>query len=452
MVRPRAESRGGSRAEASGTAHPLGGGDGLAPTAIRGEEVEELGRLGDHRANSFAFDESRGFETYRTSLKLVKQFVSKRGIIAVRSSMAIENVKQPRPIPTPRVVDVSRSGRALTVEIDASEAAELVLSIPTLLVTEERDTYELGADRIDEVRAAAPEDLLRAAAELLPEKSAALLLGLVYLTPKPRTASAFLEHLAALDPVELRLHLLGYYMRGHHVAEPETIRRAAQGDSEAIGELLAAAAEYSDPGKCESLEHAVKSDPVESKGALLDLLSGWYEHILSEMAPADPALAERDAEAKRELVTSVPPEQVVERLAPGIQWAAGPEIDRVVLFPVYTPRPWVYMSEYKRVKIFCPPITADRERAPGDPAELVRIYKALGDESRLKLLKRLQEGPISLTDAAQVIGLAKSTTHHHLAILRQAGFVLIQEGDDTYKLRPDMRPEPGALLQQYLGT
>jgi hypothetical protein len=30
--------------------------------------------------------------------------------------------------------------------------------------------------------------------------------------------------------------------------------------------------------------------------------------------------------------------------------------------------------------------------------------------------------------------------------------VLIQEGDDTYTLRPDMRPEPGALLQQYLGT
>jgi hypothetical protein len=30
--------------------------------------------------------------------------------------------------------------------------------------------------------------------------------------------------------------------------------------------------------------------------------------------------------------------------------------------------------------------------------------------------------------------------------------VLIQEGDDTYTLRPDMRPEPGALLESYLGT
>jgi len=366
--------------------------------------------------------------------------------------MTIENIQSPRAVKQPRVIDVSRPGQALTVEIDASEAAELLLSIGTVLVEDEQDTYELGAARIEEVRAATPPELLRQAAELLPEKSAALLLGLVYTTPKPRTVSAFLEHLAATDPVQLRLHLLGYYMRGHHVAEPETIRRAAEGDDGAITELLAAAAEYGDPGKCESLQLAVRRDPAESKLALLDLLAGWAEHVLPKLAPADPTLADRDADAKRELVKSVPPEQVVERLAPGIQWAPGPEIDRVMLFPAYSPRPWVYMSEYKRVKIFCYPITLDRSAAQDDPASLVRIYKALGDESRLKLLKRLQDGPISLTDAAQEVGLAKSTTHHHLAILRQAGFVLIQEGDDTYKLRPDLRPEPGALLQQYLGT
>ena len=366
--------------------------------------------------------------------------------------MAIENIRSPQDIQKPRVVDVSRAGRALTVEIDASEAAELLLSIATVIVDEDLDTYELDAARIQEIRAAAPPELLSQAAELLPEKSAAVLLGLVYTTPKPRTVAAFLEHLASIDPIELRLHMFGYYMKGHHVTDPETIRRAAEGDDGAIDELLAVAAEYADPDKCESLQLAIRRDPAEVKPALLDLLSGWYEHVFPQLEPADPTLAERDAEAKRELVKSVPPEQVVERLAPGIQWTPGPEIDRVVMFPAYAPRPWVYMSEYKRVKIFCPPITADRTPTPGDPADLVRIYKALGDESRLKLLKLLQNGPVSLTDAAKEIGLAKSTTHHHLAILRQAGFVLIQEGDDTYTLRTDMRPEPGALLKQFLGN
>jgi len=242
--------------------------------------------------------------------------------------------------------------------------------------------------------------------------------------------------------------MLGYYTRGHHVTEPETLRRAAEGDGDAIGEVLEAYSEYLAPEKCSDAEAVLRTDPAESKRELLDLLAGWAEHVLPEMEPADyPSLLERDADAKRELVRSVPPEQVVERLAPGIQWVPGPEIDRVVLFPAYSARPWVYMSEYKRVKIFCPPITADRERSPGDPAELVRIYKALGDESRLKLLKRLQEGPMSLTEATQEVGLAKSTTHHHLAILRHAGLVLIRQDDEkSYSLRDERAIEVDRLL------
>jgi DNA-binding transcriptional ArsR family regulator len=366
--------------------------------------------------------------------------------------MPIETTHQPRGIKPPRVVDVSRPGQGLTFEIDASEASELLLSIGTVLTEEDLDTYELGASRIAEIRAHVPEALLQKAEELLPGKAAAQLLGLVYLTPKPRTAQAFLEYFAAASPIEIRLHLLGYYSGGHVTAEPETIRRAVDGDGEAINELLAEYAQYADEEACADTERALRAAPADGKRELLELLTGWNEHVLPLIAPADATLADRDAAAKRELVRSVPPEQVVERLAPGIQWTPGSGIDRVVLFPAYSSRPWVYLSQYRRVKIFCYPITLDHEgAAPGDPAELVRIYKALGDESRLKLLKRLQDGPISLADAAKEVGLAKSTAHHHLAILRQAGFVLIREGDDTYSLRSDLRPEPGALLEQYLG-
>ncbi len=281
--------------------------------------------------------------------------------------MTIESPKPPRPVQQPRVVDVSRPGGAgLTVEIDASEAAELLLSIATLLVDDEHDTYELGAARIEELRAAAPPELLRDADRLLPFKSAGQLLGLVYTTPKPRTAAAFVDHFAATDAVEIRLHLLGYYTRGHRMTEPETLRRAAEGDGAAIGELLDSYAEYLDAEKCSDAEQVLRTDAGEAKQALLELLSAWTEQVLPKIEPADyPSLLERDADAKRELVRSVPPEQVVERLAQGIQWVPGPDIDRVVLFPAYSPRPWVYMSEYKRVKIFCPPITVDREPDPG---------------------------------------------------------------------------------------
>src|SRR5689334_17184056 len=175
--------------------------------------------------------------------------------------MTIENAQPPRKAQQPRVVDVSRPGQALAVEIDAAEAAELLLSIATLLAEEDRDTYELEAARIDEILAAVPPELLRETAELLPEKSASQLLGLVYTTPKPRTVSAFLDHLAATDPVEIRLHLLGYYS-GHHVTESETVRRAAEGDAGAIAEVLEAYSEYIDPEKCAKAGRLLETDPV----------------------------------------------------------------------------------------------------------------------------------------------------------------------------------------------
>ena len=199
------------------------------------------------------------------------------------------------------------------------------MSIATLLVDEEHDTYELGAARIEELRAGAPPELLREADQLLPFKAAAQLLGLVYTTPKPRTAAAFLEHLAATDPVEIRLHLLGYYTRGHHVTEPETIRRAAEGDAGAIGELVAAYSEYVDPDKCANLERVLHADPaVASASSSTSSRAGPSTSCPRSCRRTTRHSLERDVEAKRELVRSVPPEQVVERLAPGIQWVPGP--------------------------------------------------------------------------------------------------------------------------------
>ena len=52
-----------------------------------------------------------------------------------------------------------------------------------------------------------------------------------------------------------------------------------------------------------------------------------------------------------------------------------------------------------------------------DPS--VDYYKALGDESRLKLLKRLQEGPISLSEAATLSKLHPD----HLRKLAQRGVI-----------------------------
>src|SRR5262249_21167826 len=155
-------------------------------------------------------------------------------------------------------------------------------SIATLMASEDLDSLDLGADRIAELRAATPPELLAAAEALVPGKAASLLLGLVYLTPKPRSASAFIDLVAATEPLELRLHALGYHMRGHHLAQPELIRRVAEGDAAARSELLELFSDYAD--KCTEYERVLDLRPEESKETLLELLSGWYEHVFPEVA------------------------------------------------------------------------------------------------------------------------------------------------------------------------
>jgi hypothetical protein len=53
VVRRRPQNGRGSSAETAGAAQPLGRGNILSPTVIGREEVEKLGRLGHHRADSF---------------------------------------------------------------------------------------------------------------------------------------------------------------------------------------------------------------------------------------------------------------------------------------------------------------------------------------------------------------------------------------------------------------
>jgi DNA-binding transcriptional ArsR family regulator len=352
------------------------------------------------------------------------------------------------------VLDLARPA-ALEVEFDVAEAAEVLMSICALADPDEHETFDLGADWLRARLEALPPDLAASVAELGlgSTKMAAHLLGVVLETPQPRTFDAFLARLEAIDPVELKLHLLGYYgTPSAHFPAPEVLARAARGDAEARAEILAAIAEYSD--KHDLFRRLLELDGEELKSRLLEILPRWHEIAFASTAAEWRDAAERDAAAKRALAKRHPPEQLTELATRGYRYTAPPGIRRLTFFPSWWMRPWVMLHEHRGTKIFCYPIAGGERDADGSsPAELARIYKALGDEGRLRLLRRLNEGTLKLSDAAAELGVAKSTAHHHLAILRQAGFVTVREEDEKeYSLRPDLVPQAGELLAGYLGT
>jgi DNA-binding transcriptional ArsR family regulator len=90
----------------------------------------------------------------------------------------------------------------------------------------------------------------------------------------------------------------------------------------------------------------------------------------------------------------------------------------------------------------------------------VKTYKALSDERRLRILRRLSEEEASLDDLVDLLGLSKSTVHHHMSVLRAAGLVRVRINGNhheaketkTYTLRTQALDNAGAFLDSYVKT
>jgi DNA-binding transcriptional ArsR family regulator len=95
--------------------------------------------------------------------------------------------------------------------------------------------------------------------------------------------------------------------------------------------------------------------------------------------------------------------------------------------------------------------------AGGPPPYLVRRLKALADERRLRILRLLQHERRTLQELADEFGLPKTTIHHHLAMLRAAGFIHLREESSRqymphprYTYRAEAVPRAIDALAAYL--
>src|SRR5579884_47406 len=137
----------------------------------------------------------------------------------------------------------SRIGRQspLTAEIEVSAAHECLMTLYVLSDEARRTSYEVGPAWFEGVRQLASPDLLATIEQFNFRTNQVWehLLSLVYDCPEPRDVPTFLGFLEQTDALEIRLHLLGYYVREHRrVTPPDIIFQAAQGDAGAQKQLL----------------------------------------------------------------------------------------------------------------------------------------------------------------------------------------------------------------------
>jgi hypothetical protein len=92
-----------------------------------------------------------------------------------------------------------------------------------------------------------------------------------------------------------------------------------------------------------------------------------------------------------------------------------------------------------------------------DPATaLLRFFKALADESRLKIVGLLANGERNVQELAKLLKLREPTVSHHLAILREAELVQMRTEGNTHWYRLDFEAmravSRSALTREKLAT
>jgi DNA-binding transcriptional ArsR family regulator len=253
--------------------------------------------------------------------------------------------------------------------------------------------------------------------------------------------------------MEVRLRLLGYYVRYcRRATPPEVMAAAAAGDHEAQQRFLQTS--YPDDAAWQAALMALfPQTPEETSRRLLSILERWYAEVFRAEEPRLLPILERDAEATRLLAASRSLEQLIEALCNGWEYIPEPGIRHILFIPSVVVRPVIDTFDHHEVKIICYPVADENMTPAGDmpSPRMLRLFKALGDELRLRILKRLSTGQYTLQQLANHFNVSKTLMHHHLIALRGAGLVQVRERPQkVYNLRRDTMAAVGPLLARYL--
>lgn len=268
------------------------------------------------------------------------------------------------------------------------------------------------------------------------------------------TIDDFIDHVAAMDPTDLRLALLAM-----HETDSAEYKRlapaAAAGDQEAVSDLMALPMVAKHERWAQTIHYLLALEPHETAGLITGAMRGVHADVFRTYESEFRPILERDIAAKREMAERLSTERFVELATNGISIEKQGYRRPILLIPTIVGRPWVIFTESARRLIMGYPVADEYMEADPDapPTWLIKTYKALGDERRLRILRRLSHGSTSLHELAHELDVSKSTLHHHMMLLRSAGLVKVLIGTDKeYALREDIVPETTAVLQAYINN
>jgi DNA-binding transcriptional ArsR family regulator len=182
---------------------------------------------------------------------------------------------------------------------------------------------------------------------------------------------------------------------------------------------------------------SVPSNLSSLRNQTLEVLREWNSQYFSQVNPIiiDELISE--AEERRVLLDGTNDKVVYEDATQGMRIYPTSKLKKVILIPQYHARPFVTSTILDEV-IFTNYACDIMPTEPGRPdPKLLRLTRALSDETRLVILRQLAGKQLSFSEIVREVKLSKSTIHYHLIFLRAAGLVLVHydHKNTEYSLR-----------------
>jgi DNA-binding transcriptional ArsR family regulator len=358
-----------------------------------------------------------------------------------------------------RLVDLRGTSASAppTIDARASEAAELTRLVGVIAGEDQSSGYDVGKDRVAGLRAALPDGLLERITRVGAGDDRAFfaLSNLAVRLDAPGDIDQLLELLDREPEASWRL-LLSLAVFEDWDDAPADSRAIAAGDLDAL-EAIRACCDAPDRYAPEQVRTLAATDPVEHGREVASILREVRDAIWDQLRDEAMGAIERDVAHRRARIDAGDdPATVVLEATNGFALDDDPSVERVLMMPSFWLRPWIIVDQFVdlRTLVLSSPVGDSFLALPPEqpPPSLLKLSKALSDEGRLQLLRRMSCGPVSLSEATEHLGVTKPTAHHHLSILRQAGLVVMSGGGRStrYTLRVDPADAAHDALAAYV--
>lgn len=373
---------------------------------------------------------------------------------------------EPSRATAPRAVDLRR-GRLPEIEIVECASYDLLLSLHVTLVASQSDVHEfdIGPEWVARARELcdardpqALDTLGRYLGDGRPSSLQATLISLVGQCPQPNDPAGFLAWLPHVPAADLAEALLD--QDGLSPDWPSLLRAALEAP---LDETMPGSAsrrlleEY--PREARATAQRVITDIEGVRADLLAALTTWYEAVFKAEEPWLTPLLRHEAEAMTKLRSEAPLDTFIEREMRGVEWQRPAGLRRYIFAPSFFCRPAVFYHFWRGTLTFCAPTAhapanavAQRADPTAPDEDTLRMFEALGDDTRLRILGLLAGREMYLTELAERLGLTKATTKHHMVRLRAAGLVTLYDRERMtfYALRPDVSRRVTQSLETFL--